>query len=397
MIRHALAVLSKEIGEIMRDRRTWNGIFVMPAMIMVITVTMLGVLEQKLGKEPDLRVIVVGKADTPVVQSFLRETKTAKVTVSRDLAASLAKLKSGDSTLVLEIPEDIEAKVSANQAVIRAHYDKGAALSSIALSTFQKVVTEANQQSLRSTLQANKLPEAAASPITLMRIEASKASGLGASPFASMIPYLVVLFAFTASASSASDLIAGEKERGTMESLLVTPATRRSILLGKWLTLIALGLGGGMSAALTLVVIGALGLNGANLLFPSGVSIPLVSALTIPVMLVALCSFYAGIMALASSFARTMRESQTYLAVVNLLVLAPAVASQVIGFTGMDRGIGVRLIPVLNTSIGLRDALVGKLTFVNFALPVVSCAMLGYLTLRIAFKVAESDQFLRRT
>ena len=67
--------------------------------------------------------------------------------------------------------------------------------------------------------------------------------------------------------------------------------------------------------------------------------------------MIPLSMMYAGIMVAVSAAARSMREAQSYLAVLNLVVMGPAVASQVVGVAGMDKSAWIAWVPVLG--IGL--------------------------------------------
>ena len=393
-----LTIVRKDLKEMVRDRRVLIGVFVMPMVIMVIFVSMFGAIEKKLGKEPDLKMGIVGQADAGLVQR-LKEGKKPPVVVEafESLEQAEAAQEKGDVKLIVQIPPTWDSDLSKGVAQVTLRFDQGSPLSMVAAGVVRKAVDSENLRLTQQALAQAGLGDRSARPIQVAEVNTSKAQGLGASSLSGLLPYLIVLFAFTAAASSAADLVAGEKERGTMETLMVSPPKRAALAIGKFASLCVVSLLGGSVAVVSLVLVGALRLSGSEVIFPKGVSIPPMALLTLVVLLIPLSMMYAAVMVAVSSAARTMREAQSYLAVLNLLVMGPAVASQVVGVTGMDKNPAIVWIPVLNTAIGIKNALGGVVDLKLGMGAVTTSLLLAVVAVVIAVWSFQREGFLRRT
>lgn len=391
-------ILRKDLKEMVRDRRVLIGVFVMPMVIMFLFVSMFGMLEKKLGKEPDIKIGVVAGSAPALVQR-LREATKPKVAVQTFDTLELADdaLEKGDVKLVLQAPKDWQESLDQGLAQITLRYDQGAPLSMVAAGIVRKTVDSENLRLTQEALAKAGLGNRSARPIQVAEVNTSKAQGLGASSLSGLLPYLIVLFAFTAAASSAADLVAGEKERGTMETLMVSPPSRTALAVGKFASLCVVSLLGGSVAVVSLVLVGAMKVSGSEAIFPKGVSIPPAALVTLVLLLVPLSMMYAAVMVAVSSSARTMREAQSYLAVLNLLVMGPAVASQVVGVTGMDKNPSIAWIPVLNTAIGIKNALGGVVDLKLEMGAVVTSLALAAVAVAAAVWNFQREGFLRRT
>ena len=153
-----------------------------------------------------------------------------------------------------------------------------------------------------------------------------------------MLPYLFIIFSFLGSLYPAIDLGAGEKERGTLETLLLSPVPRRDLVLGKFLVVFTSGF---MAALLSLTSMGVwLSLNGSKV---SGVlgeiiasSIGVMDLVLIGVMMVPTAAIFAAMLLSISIFASNFKEAQSYAAPVQFLCILPAVAGMLPG-VALDR------------------------------------------------------------
>ncbi|MES1227744.1 MAG: ABC transporter permease [Armatimonadota bacterium] len=392
-----LTILRKDLREMWRDRRVIIGVFVMPMFIMVVFVTMFGMIEKKLGAEPDIRIGVVGEASNPLLGRLTKNGKpNEQFVMLNSVEEAKARLEKGDLKLLVEPSPDWDTKVKTGTAVVVLHYDHQAPLSMVAAGLIRRRLDAENLRLAEETLVAAGASRSAARPIKIDEVDTSKAKGIGASSFSGLLPYLIVLFAFTAAASSAADLVAGEKERGTMETLMVSPPKRLALAMGKFGSLCVVSLIGGSVAVVSLVMIGTLKISGSETIFPKGVSIPFDALLVLAGLLIPLSAMYAGVMVAVSAAARSMREAQSYLAVLNLLVMGPAVASQVVGVTGMDKSAWIAWVPVLNTAVGLKGALGGRPDWALFVGSLVTSVAVGAVALALAVKLFQREGFLRR-
>ena len=266
-----LQVYAKELREILRDKRVRNAATIMPLFIVALMMAVFGFIARIASKDATHRVHVVAST-SPLLES-LRRAKNVEVVVVPTEAAGLRLIRDGKATLLAEFPP---AKGGRSAIVLR--FDPKEDSAQLAKATFEAAF--APQMALAA---ATKLAAVGLNPGDLASIDFqerpvrvgddTKASGL----LVNLLPYLLVLFTFTGGVALASDLVAGEKERSTLETLLITPVRRTDIVLGKFLALTTVCVASAVSGLLGFVVAASLKLGG-DLLFKSGLGLSARSA-----------------------------------------------------------------------------------------------------------------------
>lgn len=389
----AWIIAKKELRDMFRDKRVVSGAFVMPIVMIVMFMMLIGFVEQKLTKKPDITIGVIAGTENPITEAF-RKSGAAKIVAIKDSAEGKAKLEDGDIRLVLEFSEDFG---ETENSELVARYRDGEPLSQIALSMVERVVDETNQAKVKVILAREGIAPEAAEAIRLEAVDEAQKEGLAGSSIVRLLPYLIVLWAFYGGFSIVSDLVAGEKERGTMETLLISPARRRDIALGKFVALCVICLTSSLSSLVAAIVLGFLNLEVTKTMFPTGMHVSAMSALAMLATLVPLVAFFASSMIAVSAYAKNLREAQTYLTLFSFVVIMPAVFSQFIGVTGADKATWVEWTPILNAAVALKDALEANVRgSVLLASAVTSglLAVIGWWLCRVFF---EREQIVNRS
>ena len=185
-----------------------------------------------------------------------------------------------------------------------------------AYSHVKEVLTRWEAQLLRDRLRMADLPESLPTQINPEMVDLAGAQERSAVLWSKLFPALLVLMTVTGAFYPAVDLAAGEKERGTMETLLICPASRSDIVLGKFFTvmlfsvstailnLCSMGLTGKYMASLA-----GSGLGKVGLLSPP----PLVALAWVAVLMIPLAALFSALCLALATFARSTKEGQYYL------------------------------------------------------------------------------------
>ena len=180
------------------------------------------------------------------------------------------------------------------------------------------VVEEWERALLKAYLKDGGLPENLPNPVNPTNLDLAQRGQVAANVWAKLFPALLIIMALTGAFYPAVDLGAGEKERGTMETLLICPATRTEIVLGKFLTvmlfscstallnLCSLGFTGKYMASLSAG--GAAAAKLGDLALP-----PLLSLVWVVIMLLPLASLFSALCLALATFAKSSKEGQYYL------------------------------------------------------------------------------------
>jgi sodium transport system permease protein len=172
----------------------------------------------------------------------------------------------------------------------------------------------------------------------------------------------------------AIDLFTGEKERGTIETLLTTPVSRWKILLGKMLVVVSSGMLAASCSLLGLFIsieFLDLGANKEILDVIHGIlSLPFI--LSMLALLLPLVVFFAGVMIPIAIYAKSFKEAQSIITPLNIIMVLPAM----IGFfPGIELDLSTAFIPVINVVLATKELIAGTLS-IGYFLSVFSVMLL---------------------
>ena len=352
-------IFRKDLVETLRDRRTVVMAFVVPALIYPLLFTMLGsVATDKRGELERTRVRMAVWGPVPAEVLGAVEQKARADVVDRRavpppaLEGEARRLVAAKTVhVVLVTPPG----ASGPSIPVRVLSDSTNVDSDAMERRVSRVLQETGAELLRARLSALGQDPAAARPLDVQEEDLADAARRGASFAAALLPYLLLVLVATSGFYAALDLTAGEKERGTLQTLLTAPVRSVEIVAGKYLTVLALTLAatacnlGSIALALargtSAMEAGArfsLGLTGAAAIFLT----VLPAALLIVALLMAV-----GVLA------RSYREGQTYLMPILLVVMMAGFASFL---PGAELSAGTAVVPLLNVTLLVHDILVGR-------------------------------------
>lgn len=384
-------IFLKEAREMLRDKRVRSGAIIMPIVMMMMFMFLFGFLTDTLSKPSNVKVSVIGGG--PLVEAL----KAAKMQVTelKSVSEAEAKIRKGDVRVALEMP--LDAPQAGKQVVIRAYFDPKDDKAKVNLSQIEALFSAASQKALETLIVAKGLPREASEPIKMEERPVKVGEEAGASEIViSLLPYLIVVYAFYGGMGAVSDLMAGEKEKMTLETLLITPVSRREITVGKFMALGALCLTSALSAFVGLMLSGMLKLQIFSKLFPNGTGVtPAAFAVTLAALIPAVALF-AALMLAISTKSKNMREAQTHLALLSIVVLLPAMFSQFLGLTDFAKAGWINAVPVLNTATAIRSALQGKTDLPGLGIAIAVDAAIAAVAIWWAIKLMEREEVLVR-
>ena len=131
-------------------------------------------------------------------------------------------------------------------------------------------------------------------------------------------------------------------------------------------------------------------------MFKDGFGVTPLAVATIILLLLPLVAMFGSVLIAISSYARNPREAQTYLALVNFVVILPAVFSQVIGLTDLASKLWINAVPVLNSANNIRNALLGKTDWLGVAITFGVSTVLAGIAIWAAVYLFNREEVLIR-
>ena len=345
-------VCIKEIRENLRDRRTLGSALVFgPLMMPLLLVGMLSVVGQQIASDLEKTLVlpVAGAEHAPNLVAWLRQQS---VQVEPGPADPVAAVLRKDAEFVLVIPPGFGDDWRAGRpATIELHFDRTRDRSQTALRRVKTLLDAYGAGIGSMRLAARGVDPDIARAVAVEERDAAAVDPMLAYIVA-FLPYGLMFAAFIGGMYLAIDSTSGERERLTLEPLLMTPASRAQLVLGK---LAAAVLFSAVSLSLN-VAATAWGLSLVPEL-PNGVrlSLPPLQALQILLIALPVVLLAGASQMLIASFTRTYREAQTW---VQLFLLVPVLPSAIQAVSPVDATPATLLTPVLGQSVLI--SLVGK-------------------------------------
>ena len=393
-------VYRKELRESLRDRRTLTSMIVVPILIMPLLTIGTGVVMTKIvgsAQDETATVMVLGGEDSPQVTSALDAVKGLRVIPANPNYAQMISDKK--LRAATEIPPGFDAALEQGDAGAIKIYDyKGDLKSGFAAQKLESFFRDYREKAVKRQLQSRNLPQNLVNPFSIEQQNVASAQQVGGQVIGGILPYFIIILCLTGAMYPAMDLTAGEKERGTIETILSSPVSRVHLVLGKFLTVLTASLCSGL---LSLVSMGVSFQVAKRLVvtatkgdspFDFSIGLPTIAIIFLMVVPLAVL-FAAGLLAIAL-FAKSYKEAQSYISPLMIVVIMPAVIGMLPGVE-MDSRLSV--IPVLNTSLICKEIATGTYHWHNIATILISTSVYAAIALFLAVRLFQREDVLFRT
>ncbi|TDJ33716.1 MAG: ABC transporter permease [Gammaproteobacteria bacterium] len=390
--RGAWVVFRKEVTENLRDRRAvmsalLYGPLIGPLMFAGMMTMVLKVQEER--AEAPLEIPVAGQDNAPNLITFLRQQGAQIQPAPADAEAAV---RAQDEEVVLVIPETFAEQFRAGEpATVRLILDESRRESGTKIRRVTTLLDAYSRQIGLLRLQARGVNPAITRALAVEEVDLSTAESRSVI-ILGMLPYFVMLALFVGGMYLAIDTTAGEKERGSMEPLLINPVSRGAIMSGKLAATVVFSLA---SLMLTLVAFAfSLGWVPADSL---GISIDLSATKVIALFLIVapVALLASGLQTIIASFAKGFREAQTYL---SILMLVPMIPVVVLLIMPVKAKTWMMTVPILSQTMLIEKVVRGELIpTVDIAISVLCTTALGLIFAVLAARLYDREQMLQST
>lgn len=412
------AIFRKELTEILRDSRTLAAMLVIP--VVLYPMMMLGFVRLAKTEEQRMRSqSFTIAAQNPAQQRTLQHiAQTARPAGTNDLQPDSPSLEnpppvSRQATFVVELAQDAsvgfesryDLQVSLQTEAMRLStalvpswrfqivYNEVDPDSRTAMEEFRRLLNDYQEimrrEALAAILGQTPVPTSQAvrsvlDPVQVELMSVATESQRGGWVLAQIIPAILILMTITGSVYPAIDLTAGERERGTLETLMVTPISTLYLILGKFLAVAMVGI---ITATLNVASLGAT-IHFAGITHALAVEAPVQFPLSaLPIVLLCMVPFallFAAILVAVCSFARTFKEAQLYVTPVFLVALVPAMLSTL---PSVELSGTMLVLPVGNMVLLARELFQQTHTTAQVVIVLVSTSLYAAAAVGVAVKL----------
>jgi sodium transport system permease protein len=396
-------VYRKEFTEWVRDRRTLISTVLVPLLLFPLLMVGFGFLSVSLvgkAKNETPKVMVLGGEDSPQLLVSLR--KFDALEIAPYAANWKEQISEKEIRAAVEIPPKFQSTLeNGGDETIKIYYYEGELKSSFGADRLEKFFKDYRDQVVKDRLAAKNVASSVLKPFDIKQENVAPPEKVSGATIGGFIGYLVVLLCMTGAMYPAIDLTAGEKERGTMETILSSPVSRMDLVLGKFFLVLSAALATAalsvLSMGISFNVMGHINQSSTKehadtsalllQLGPKPVAFIFVMALPLAVL------FSSALMTIAL-FAKTYKEAQSYLTPMTFLVVIPAIASLL---PGVELTPKLALVPILSTSLVCKEIIAGTYHWNSIAIIFASTCVYAVVALFLAFKTFQRESVLFRS
>ena len=354
-------IFRKEFLDTIRDRRALASMILVPLIVIPLIIVGFGGLSfvvMERAESRQLTVMVLQAEEDPALVETLAGNPNLRVVEADADYADLISSRRVNAAVAL--PENFRQEVERGKVPrIVIHTYEGELSSSLAAQAVEEVLRGHLREIQRERLAGAGLAPEFLTPFTLARQNVAPPERVGGNLLGGVLPYLLVILCLTGAVYPAMDLTAGEKERGTIETLLTSPAPRSCIVYGKFLVVFCFSI---LTALLALGTLGASLWAGTTLLRAQAdfgelsLAVSPSAVASVFLLLVPVAVLFSALLLAISLFARSYKEAQTYISPLMIVAMLPALVA---AMPGVELTPVLALVPVLNVSLVGKEILTG--------------------------------------
>lgn len=388
-------LFKKEMLDVLRDKKTVLMMVVVPLiiypLIMILSMQVMSGVTEDMAKST-YSIAISGdnvQEYVELFQNIKEESYSIEVVVADELDVDLQQ---GNIDLYLKIDGGDEATDRIDICYLSASSRSNYAVD-VVLDVLGKYSAEKTEDML---LDAGLNPEEVLNPVKISYVDKSTAEESTGSLLGSILPFMLVVSILMGTMYPAIDTTSGEKERGTLETVLTLPISGKELIFSKFLAVGVFGIASALLNMLSMCGVMAYMFNMMKKMGVDALAEVSISKFVPPLIIGILCVFAFAIFVSALSmcvcaFAKSYKEANNYITPVTLVVM---MASFISFIPNVELTKTMSLVPVANLCLLLRDLLVFKFNYINVLLVLFSNIAYGVVSVLILGRIYNSESIM---
>lgn len=401
--RHVWIVFSKEVKDIVRDKKTIITSIVVPMVIIPLLSMLAGGSVQNMQNDIEQNVTIglTQKSNTPEIRELIKRDIIADFPNINliDVEDPIEAITDSTVRIVLGVEENYKEKLEqGNPFVIEIIYDKSQTKSEGSIRIVSNAINEFNKKVVAQRLGKLGIDDKILKPAQIEETNIANDEKTSLSMLAMILPVMIVILISAGGTAPATDLVAGEKERNTFEPLLTTKTGRSSLLIGKYLTVTLFSFVSAIASIFGMFlgyIIDPKSITMGTGTQLSGFSIPGAAILMILIISVLMGMTFAGIQIALSTYAKSFREAQTYLSFLIIVAMIPGYATILMPPNEMP--LYMFVVPILNTISAFKIVLGLNINYTYLTIALASSVVYVIISLKIAVSLFKREKVLFRS
>lgn len=383
-------IFSRELKELLKDRKTIILTVVIPLVIYPLLMwgmTKLKGFEEEQFQEKVIRIFVTSKNSW--LQEYLQVQKE-KIVLMRGFENPQAGLRNGELDLWLEFLDEDQG----DSGLIVINYCASFDDSNRARQAIADILTKGRGSYLERKItqlgHRYRVGEVLHTEFIDQSTDQAKSGYLAGK----IVPFLMIIMILSGASFAAVDLVSGEKERGTLETLLLAPVSRNSIVWGKFFVVLIIAV---VAAVVNLIGIAiTLSFNLLDIPLLRGVHFSLGASelLVIFALLLPMAVFFSAILMIVASYADSFKEGQYYLLPLTFLSMAPAIVTLM---PGIELNSIMMVVPIASLALATKEVLGGVYNWFGLGVAFLANSLYAIIAIRVASTILDRENVLSRS
>lgn len=372
-------ILKKELREMFRDKKSLSMMLVIPIFVPLIVLGMSALFEVQANKDIE-EYNKIG---------FAYELSEEEKNIAKELNIEVTEGNENELKTKYENDEiDLYITKDGNKYILNGNDSE--------VTTYAKTLMESYFNVYKEYLQSGYLQENNVNPNDVLNIITVEENITEEeNMFVSYIrnyAFVFIIMAITVSATyPATDTTAGERERGTLETLLTFPIKSKDIIVGKFLAVTIASILTGIISLILAIISVAIAQNAFSIYEGLNIMFSPISILLSVIIIIAYSFFISGLCIAIASSSKTFKEAQSALTPLTFISLFPGMIAFMIGVTGTPL---LSIIPFINYVVVFTDTSAGNVDWLNIALMVISTIIYISIVLTYIIKQYKSEKIL---
>lgn len=387
-------IFKKELKDTLRDRRTIIMMLVIPTLVFPIILNVFVGVSSSFSEEAAQKKVAIGFVGSPdnyiisKLHGLPESTGDREIIMYKDTASLFRDIRSDSIQIGMFAPADFNLQMEKKEpAPVTVYFNA----TDMGMKDRAEVYLEAIQAGAKEERYAQmNLTESELRPINVRYENIASGKEMIGKLAGGILPYIFIAFGFLGCMYPAIDLFTGEKERGTIETLLTTPVRRWQILFGKMGVVVLSGL-----LASTCALLGLFLSIEVFDLVESPELLDIIHEILSPTfilmmygLLFPLTVFFAGTMIPIAVYAKSFKEAQSIITPLNIIMVLPAMVGF---FPGIELNAVTAAIPVVNIVLATKELIAGTLDFSLLLISFGVMIALAVLAVTVSYKRFDKE------
>lgn len=397
-------VYFKELLELIRDKKTLFFVIALPLLIFPVMFGLMGTIVANVAIDEHKKVLNYALINGEAAPNFTkainyhRDFKLTELVLADENSIKQA-IANNQVDLVIAIPSDFTVeKLTNKQATWTLYFNNSSQINSVKAKVnkvFETFVANVRNNKLTQLNITQEQFNLLVKPIDLITINtADKRENFG-EKVGGFIPYMLIILCMTGAMYPAIDIGAGEKERNTLETLLLTPTMRLSLVLGKFFTIMTTGVITAIITVTSLVfwsyIVGEI--TGVAAVKDIIATVGIIDVLLMIGMLLPISAMFAAILLSISIYAKSYKEAQNYMGPITIFAVMPVM---IVMLPGIKLDSFWAFIPISNVALAIKEILKGTIEYSMIFYIFLSTLVVALLALWFCVKWFNRESVLFR-